>query len=510
MRKNWYSALDVISLPLVMLMAGMVLMSIGRIETTNETLGTIINCLVYTGDLLVNLFPLAVVINYTGKKYEDSIVVIVSIICYLVLNVVTMFLNDAQFASYFYKAVMGLSYSSTTSTVTITKMPINTGLFGSVLVALIILFVYKYSRRRYNYGVLSFITNDVCFFIISVFLTVCAAVAITYLSPTLFRLVQRTINFISRNSTNPASLFIYGICDKLCAVTGLHNIIEDSLWLGELGGSYIDASGNTILGDINIWTAQMEAGTLTSGTGKYLTEYYLNNIFIIPSILIGLYIHTSDKIERRRALGVYIIALIVSLVCGSAVPIELILLIVAPTLFGIHVVLSGVLSMVLGMLDVSLGTVLTDSVTTSSVGNIIDFIHYANELLTRDSVVTIAIVGAVCFVVYQILVDLYYRHLSYFFLEKKKGRKEYMEIVHDLGGLSNIKMVTATPYKIIFVVADKSKINSNALINTTVYKVTERYFGFVLEYGPGSFALRKKIKKEIRNYEDCLKYHTGV
>ena len=91
MKKHWYALLDSMKLPLAILLIGYLLMGLNVISVKNELISTALQTLEYIGYVMVDLFPLIVIISYFGRTYEDSAPVNGGIICYLILNVITMF-----------------------------------------------------------------------------------------------------------------------------------------------------------------------------------------------------------------------------------------------------------------------------------------------------------------------------------------------------------------------------------------------------------------------------------
>jgi phosphotransferase system IIB component len=104
------------------------------------------------------------------------------------------------------------------------------------------------------------------------------------------------------------------------------------------------------------------------------------------------------------------------------------------------------------------------------------------------------------------LVFIFYRVLAHHFLEREKQIIEVKQYIENLGGISNIKKITSSATSIIVVLYDKEKINVQNIIDGRAYKIIERYYGYIINYGPASTALCRKIRKEIKNYQDCLEY----
>jgi phosphotransferase system glucose/maltose/N-acetylglucosamine-specific IIC component len=502
MKKQWYALLDSMKLPLAVLLIGHLLMGLNVITVNNTLVSTMLETLKYIGYFMVDLLPLIVIIAYFGRKFEDSAPVNAGILCYLILNVITMFFSRSSLASYFYTDLFSLGLDADT-----TIRPLNMGLLASVIVIFIVNFTYRSSRKRYNYGILPFISNDVWFLISAMLFTGIAGALIVWQYPTIARFVVKCMRFVAVNNTNPASLFLYSLYDKVMSLTGLHGIVEKGFWFGEFGGSWVDSSAVSYVGDASIWNAQIAADTLAKGVGRYSTNYYVVNLFMIPALLLGYLLTIRDKFELRRTWGTCLVGLVCSLLCGSALPVELTLLFIAPGLLGIHVILSSLSSMALALLNVQLGFTVTAGSNYASAGTLLDFIRYFRAASLHSVALKVLIVGAICFVVYLLLVFLYYRFMSQDFLDSEEGKREMKAFVKALGGLNNIKMLTYSPLSIIAVLHDNEKLDPKALLETRAFLVKERYFGYHIEYGPGSPALCRMIRKEKKELAEVMAYH---
>jgi len=508
MKKKWYSIFELIKFPLILLIVGNFLTSLGNIDTEAVFLTNVINCAVYFGQIIKEMIPLAMIITYLGRRYEDQVIVIVSIVMYVLLNLITLFFGNASLPSYFYTHLFGLGFDVTTTSGIVTRYPLNMGIIAAGLIILATGFSYRLSRKRYNYGFLSFISNDAFFLILNTLLTIGIGVMVVRQYTYCANLVIKACKFISVNRSNPASLFIFGIMKKVLDVLGMGNIVEDAFFTGILGGSWINATGTTIIGDINIWTSQIANNSIATGIGKYETYSYIDNLFVVPSIVIACYWNVNNKIERNKNLGLAILMVLLSLLSGSSVPVDLMLLFISPCLLAIHVVLSGITSMLCGIMNLNLGYELQSTIGSATIGNIIDLIKYAKTTYLNSTVVKVIILGIISFVLYQLITWLYYKFLSYYFLDQQKGKEELKIVVRGLGGIQNIQMITSTLNELIVVLNDKEKLNVDLLLLSNSYKVIERYYGYVVSYGPGSKELCRLIKKEMANYEDVMKYHT--
>ena len=505
MKKTWYALYDSFKTPIAMLLIGYLLMGLNYITVESPLINTTLQMLAYLGYAIKMLFPLIVIIAFLNKNFEDTIVVNVGIFCYFALNAITMFYSKGTLSSFFYTNLLNLNLDTDAG-----LKPLNMGLFASVAVILIITLTYRSSRKRYNYGMLQFITNDVWFFLLALISTVLVGALIAWQYPTVARFVVRCMRFVSVNNTNPASIFFYGLYDKVMSITGLHRIVEQGFWYGEFGGSWVDKAGTSFFGDANIWNAQIAADALNKGVGRYLTSNYVINLFVIPSIGLGLLLSIRDRVELKRNIGAVIMVIICSLLTGNALPMEFALLFIAPGLLVIHVIASALISMALAIMNVQLGFSVVGNLNYLSAGNIVDFIRYLRATSTHDAAMQILLIGAICFVIYQLLVFVYYRFLSQDFLESEEGKQEMKEFVRALGGIDNIRMITSSPLSIIVVLDDNERFDPQAVLKTKAYLIKERYFGYHIDYGPGSSALCRSIRKEMKEFAEVMEYHKEV
>jgi len=503
MKKIWYSTYESIKGPLVMYLIAMILLAIPNIFTsTNEILATILVAFQYAGGLVKTLFPLLVTISIIGKIHEDSIPVVGAVISYGLIHLVTMFMARQDFDSCYYTSLgtgllRGVEGSS--------RRPLNMGFIASVIVIFIVIFTYRLSRQRFNYGILTFIDNDSWFLITSALATIAAGIAISLVFPFAVNGLTRIMTFISHNSANPGALYVYGLIERVLELFGLEDVLHNGFWIGNFGGNWMDGTGTVHMGDVGVWTAQLTRGMVELGVGKYITPYYIINIFIIPALLIGIYCQFSSKIERRRYLGLTIVAIAVSMTSSSLVPVQILLLFISPLLLVIHILLSSSLYMVFAILEIYLGYFYNGALAFAIPGTIVEFIKMSG-MLSANSLKNILLIGAGYAVVYFAFVWLYYGVLAIDFLEGKEGDRNRKELIKALGGIGNLRIADGSPLSMSVAVYDISRIKAQPLIDLGAFKVTESFYYHRLFFGPGSVRIARKLKKEIREYNGVKKY----
>jgi phosphotransferase system IIB component len=507
MNSRWYRIIESIKFSLGMLFIGFILMRIGSISTKGEVISLVVSMCGYSGKLIVDLFPFILSINYIGKTHDDVIPVIATMLSYTLLNVVTMFFAKTSFNANYYKAVFGLSYETVNAANNpVIKSPLNLGIIASIIVIIIVRLAYKLSRKRYNYGMFVFIDNDIWFFLITIVFTIVIGALISHEYGYLVMILNNIMNWISNNHSNPAVMFVYGLNRQFLNALGMEEIITNNFLFGNLGGSWITPAEVTILGDVNIWIEQYKTNAISIGTGRYVSASYVTNLFAIPSLIIAYYLNISDKIERNRSLGLVLLGIVASLFGAATLPMELVLMFTAPVLLGIHIIITALIYLACGLTNTYLGCGAFGNPKFLATGNIYELVKYSSDANLLPAVKRLLLIGVVVFVVYQLAVFVFYKLLAHNFLEKEKQTIEVKQYIENLGGISNIKKITSSATSIIVVLYDKEKINKQNIIEGRAYKIIERYYGYIISYGPGSAALCRKISKEIKSYQDCLEY----
>lgn len=141
-------------------------------------------------------------------------------------------------------------------------------------------------------------------------------------------------------------LFIYGTLNRLLIVTGLHHILNNIVWF--IMGDFTNAAGEVVTGDLNRFFA------LDPTAGSYMTGFFPVMMFGLPAACLAMY--NCAKPENRRAVGGVLLSMgLTSFLTGITEPIEFAFMFLAPALYLIHAVLTGVSLVVMDVLGVKLG-----------------------------------------------------------------------------------------------------------------------------------------------------------
>lgn len=139
---------------------------------------------------------------------------------------------------------------------------------------------------------------------------------------------------------------IYGIINRILLPMGLHHVVNSFIWF--VSGSYTAEDGSVSHGEITRYFAgDPDAGGLLSGFFPVL-------MFGLPGAALAMWL-TASPARRAQIGSIMIPAALTAFATGITEPVEFAFIFVAPVLFGVHIVLTGVSMAVLNALDVQLG-----------------------------------------------------------------------------------------------------------------------------------------------------------
>lgn len=155
--------------------------------------------------------------------------------------------------------------------------------------------------------------------------------------------LESGMDVLSRSIVNAGSLglFAYGVLNRVLIVTGLHHIINNIAWF--IVGDY-----HGVTGDLKRFFAG------DPSAGAFMSGFFPVMMFGLPAACLAMY-HTALP-ERRRAVGGLLASIaFTSLLTGVTEPIEFTFMFLAPFLFVVHALLTGVAFVIMNALDVRLG-----------------------------------------------------------------------------------------------------------------------------------------------------------
>jgi PTS system N-acetylglucosamine-specific IIC component len=136
-------------------------------------------------------------------------------------------------------------------------------------------------------------------------------------------------------------LFVYGVLNRVLIVTGLHHILNNVAWflLGDFHG---------VTGDLKRFFAG------DPSAGAFMAGFFPVMMFGLPAACLAMY-HTALP-ERKRAAGGLLFSLaLTSFLTGVTEPIEFTFMFLAPALYALHALLTGLALVTMDLLGSKLG-----------------------------------------------------------------------------------------------------------------------------------------------------------
>jgi PTS system N-acetylglucosamine-specific IIC component len=250
-------------------------------------------------------------------------------------------------------------------------------------------------------------------------------------------------------ASGPLGLFLFGLLNRALIVTGLHHILNNVAYfmIGDFHGA---------TGDLN----RFFAGDPTAGV--FMAGFFPVMMFGLPAACLAMYRAAAP--DRRKAVGGMLASMaLTSFLTGVTEPIEFSFMFLAPVLYALHAVLTGLSGVVMNLLGVKLGYGFS--------AGLIDYVLNFNKA-TRP--LLLIPVGLAYFGVYY---GLFHWAIVRFDL-KTPGRESLdgtmpegsratgdrgRDFVLALGGPANLESIDACTTRLRLVLADAGLANEAAL-----------------------------------------------
>ncbi|MGL5837279.1 MAG: PTS transporter subunit EIIC, partial [Sphingorhabdus sp.] len=136
-------------------------------------------------------------------------------------------------------------------------------------------------------------------------------------------------------------LFVYGALNRLLIVTGLHHVLNNIAWF--ILGDYNGATG-----DLNRFFAGDKSA------GAFMSGFFPVMMFGLPAACFAMY-RAALPGRRKQVGGMFLSLGLTSFLTGVTEPVEFTFMFLAPLLYVLHVILTGLSMVVMDALNVKLG-----------------------------------------------------------------------------------------------------------------------------------------------------------
>ncbi|MEU9990274.1 PTS transporter subunit EIIC [Streptomyces sp. NPDC048045] len=207
----------------------------------------------------------------------------------------------------------------------------NPGVFGGIVMGLLAAFFWVRFHRTRLVDWLGFFNGRRLVPIMMAFVAIVFAVLCLWVWPPIGSGLESFSGWLRDAGEWGAGVF--GVANRALLVVGLHQFLNVPIWFQF--GSYTKPDGTVVHGDINMFLAgDPHAGQFTSG-------FYPIMMFALPAAALAI-THCAKPHRRKEVGGLMLSVALTSFVTGITEPLEYSFLFIAPLLYAVHAVLTGV------------------------------------------------------------------------------------------------------------------------------------------------------------------------
>ena len=255
---------------------------------------------------------------------------------------------------------------------------------------------------------------------------------------------------------------IFGFINRLLIPTGLHQVLNTIAWFQI--GEFTNAAGAVFHGDIN----RFYAGDGTAG--MFMSGFFPILMFGLPGAALAMYL-AAPKARRPMVGGMLLSVAITAFLTGVTEPLEFLFMFLAPLLYLLHAVLTGISLFIATALGIHAGF--------SFSAGAIDYVLMYSLPAASKNVWMLLVMGVVFFFVYFLLFSAVIRMFNL----KTPGREDKAaDVVTEeansnteegltqlatsyiaaVGGTDNLKAIDACITRLRLTVGDSAKVNDAA------------------------------------------------
>lgn len=274
---------------------------------------------------------------------------------------------------------------------------IDTGILGAVIAGIVVFYLHERFHDIRLPDALAFFGGTRFVPIITTLVMGLAGLAIPLIWPWFAKAIAGLGWVI--NSAGDFGPMIFGTGERLLLPFGLQHILVAIIRFTDAGGT-LDVCGHSVSGALTIFQAQLSCptpGGFAESATRFLSQGKMPAFLGgLPGAALAMY-HCARPENRHKIKGLLISGVVACVVGGTTEPIEFLFLFVAPVLYLIHALLTGLGFTLMAVLGVTIGN--TD-------GNIIDFVVFGVLHGLQTKWYWVPVVAAVWFAGYYLIFRL--------------------------------------------------------------------------------------------------------
>ncbi|MFA6849787.1 MAG: N-acetylglucosamine-specific PTS transporter subunit IIBC [Selenomonadaceae bacterium] len=247
--------------------------------------------------------------------------------------------------------------------------------------------------------------------------------------------------------------FVYGVLNRLLIPLGLHHILNSFIWF--VFGEYTTPAGVVATGDLNRFFAG------DPHAGMFMGGFYIIFMFAMPAVALAMY-RAAKPENRSKVGGVLVSVAFTAFLTGITEPIEFMFMFLAPALYVIHAILTGLALSIAYSFGILHG-----------FGFSAGFIDYVLNWGLATKPILIIPIGLVFAVIYYVLFSWAIRRFDIptigrydeeIAIADDTNMSEYtVQLTEKLGGTENLESVQSCITRLRLTVKDADKVDDAAL-----------------------------------------------
>lgn len=296
-------------------------------------------------------FAVGIAMNLSGKKGMAAFSAVLAFLTmHKTIEIVLGIDAEVLASSNAYATVLGIN-------------TLQTGVFGGLVVGIVVYLLYKKFHEVQFPQALSFFQGERFIPIISTLVAIILGLLMILIWPPIQGVFDAFTDWLINTPYRFLAVFMYGFVMRLVQAFGLQHLIYPFFYFQM--GSYTTAAGAVVTGESSIFFAQMADGVPIT-VGGFMTGSYVNSIMCC-AVALAIY-HEAKPARKKYVKGIMLGAAITVAFTGVSEPIEFAYLLISPFLWFVNSVMVGLGYAVTDLLQIRLGTGLA--------GNIIDYVLY--------------------------------------------------------------------------------------------------------------------------------------